>query len=122
MSDRRVPFVKASGAGNDFLIVREEDAPDDISGFARKICDRTNGVGADGVELVSAITEGSADVRAQLINSDGSAAEISGNGTRCVAAYWSALHPTSKLRVLTGAGVKACVLLARNGARSEFEM
>ncbi len=119
---KRVPFVKASGAGNDFLIVREEDAPGDLPAFAKMICDRTNGIGADGVELVSALKGGAADVKARLINSDGSEAEISGNGTRCVAAYWSASHKSSNVRVLTGAGVRTCLLLKREGARFEFEM
>ena len=55
--------------------------------FSRAICDRHTGVGADGVEIVDATRRRQADASIRLFNSDGSEAEISGNGTRCVAAY-----------------------------------
>ncbi len=118
----RVAFIKASGAGNDFLIIQAEDAPADIHEFTRRICDRTRGIGADGVEYVSAGSDGKADVIARLINSDGSDAELSGNGTRCVAAYWIASHGTRVVRVRTGAGLKFCTLLDRKGPEFRFEM
>ena len=47
-----IPFVKATACGNDFLIIGIEHAPADLSEFSRAICDRHNGVGADGVEWV----------------------------------------------------------------------
>ena len=47
-----VPFVKASACGNDFLIIDGVHAPADIAAFTRNICDRHNGVGADGVEWI----------------------------------------------------------------------
>jgi diaminopimelate epimerase len=121
-TSRSVPFVKASAAGNDFLIIRAEDAPDkDLAQVARNMCDRVNGVGADGVELICS-ESGEADVRARLINSDGSEAEISGNGTRCVAAYWNSVNGVSPVKVRTGAGVKTCTLLWREAASFQFEM
>jgi len=80
----RVPFVKASACGNDFLLVEERFAPVDLADFTRRACDRHDGVGADGVEWLAA--DDDADIAARLLNADGSAAEISGNGTRCVAA------------------------------------
>ena len=67
-------------------------------------------------------TEPDADVEAILINADGSEAEISGNGTRCVAARWIAMHGGGEVRVRTGAGVKRCRLIARTGNDFEFEM
>ena len=82
-----IPFVKASACGNDFLIIDGMHAPDDLAGFTRRICDRHYGVGADGVEWLFPAQD--ADMRARLLNADGSEAEISGNGTRCVAAYWA---------------------------------
>src|SRR5882672_441378 len=82
---RTIPFVKASACGNDFLLIDGALAPEDISAFTRRICDRHNGVGADGVEWM--FPHFTADVEIKLINADGSSAEISGNGTRCVAAY-----------------------------------
>jgi diaminopimelate epimerase len=95
-------------------------APADLSAFSRRICDRHQGVGADGVEWLFPATD--ADVRARLFNADGSEAEISGNGTRCVAAYLCAEQSREKLSVRTGAGVKTCVLTARSGAQYEFEI
>src|SRR4051812_28058464 len=110
-------FVKASGCGNDFLIVNRADVPAsaDLGGLTRKLCERTNGIGADGVEWLS--SEEGCDVAARLINSDGSEAEISGNGTRCVAAWWLAQNSGSEVRVKTGAGVKRCTLNSRSDRR-----
>jgi diaminopimelate epimerase len=80
-----VPFTKASACGNDFLIIDGQHAPSDLHAFSKSICDRHNGVGADGVEWLFPAQD--ADILARLINADGSEAEVSGNGTRCVAAY-----------------------------------
>ena len=83
-----IPFIKASACGNDFLIVEGAVMPGeiaDLAGATRKLCDRRQGVGADGVEWLFPAPD--ADVYARLLNADGSEAEISGNGTRCVAAH-----------------------------------
>lgn len=117
-----VPFTKASACGNDFLIIRAKEAPADISDFSRRICDRHNGIGADGVEWVSPVEDGTADVAARLINADGSDAEISGNGTRCVAAYWLKKYEGDVVRVLTGAGVKECRFVSEDSGSTLFEM
>ena len=58
---------------------------------------------------------------ARLFNADGSEAEISGNGTRCVAAYLCSERPTEQVIIRTDAGLKTCTLTARNGNRYEFE-
>ncbi len=76
-------FAKAHGLGNDFLLVDAVAAPRDLERWARRLCDRHLGVGADGVLLYE--VEGEA-VSMRLINADGSPAEISGNGLRCLAA------------------------------------
>lgn len=115
-----IPFVKASACGNDFLIIDGMHAPADLSAFSQRICNRHQGVGADGVEWLFPATD--ADVRARLFNADGSEAEISGNGTRCVAAYLCAEQHKEKVSVRTGAGVKTCMLTARSGAQYEFEI
>ncbi len=115
-----VPFTKASACGNDFLIIEGEHAPADLYAFSRRICDRHNGVGADGVEWLFPAQD--ADIRARLINADGSEAEISGNGTRCVAAYMVANGHAGTLAIRTGAGIKHCELIAREENRFEFEM
>ncbi|HEX4604725.1 MAG TPA: diaminopimelate epimerase, partial [Candidatus Angelobacter sp.] len=63
-----------------------------------------------------------AGIHARLINADGSEAEISGNGTRCVAAYMVSLGHAGKIAIRTGAGVKHCELTARAEHSFEFEM
>ena len=113
-----IPFVKASACGNDFLIVDDDHAPPDISGFTRLICDRHNGVGADGVEWVLPATD--ADLAIRLVNADGSEAEISGNGTRCVAAWFCAENGLDFVAIRTGAGLRTCELTARDGFHFEF--
>src|SRR5215467_7210802 len=115
-----IPFTKASACGNDFLIIDGLHAPTDLYEFSRRICDRHNGVGADGVEWLFPAQD--ADMRARLINADGSEAEISGNGTRCVAAYLVSNGHSGKLAIRTGAGVKHCELISRDASSFEFEM
>jgi diaminopimelate epimerase len=116
-----VPFVKASACGNDFLIIDGgAHAPADIADFSRRICDRHQGVGADGVEWLFPAED--ADVQARLFNADGSEAEISGNGTRCVAAYLCAEKPRERVVIRTGAGLKICTLITRSEAQYEFEI
>lgn len=115
-----IPFVKASACGNDFLLIEGAAAPSDAAEFTRRICDRHDGVGADGVEWM--FPHISAAVEIRLINADGSEAEISGNGTRCVAAYLCQKRGLEKISILTGAGMKTCALTARHEREYEFEM
>lgn len=114
-----IPFAKVSACGNDFLVVDFAYAGNDPSGLSRRLCDRHNGVGADGVEWLVPTTE--ADIEARLINADGSEAEVSGNGTRCVAACVAEHSAAKTIRVLTGAGVKACELTGHHETTFEFK-
>jgi diaminopimelate epimerase len=114
-----VPFVKATACGNDFILIEGTYLPAEPAAFSRALCDRHQGVGADGVEWL--FPDPQADVRARLFNADGSEAEISGNGTRCVAAYVASEQDKETVTVRTGAGVKTCTLTARQGSRFEFE-
>ena len=86
----KIPFTKAHGAKNDFLFTWRQDAPDsaasDHAAVARAICDRHTGIGADGWMLVDGPCDADAEGTIQLYNSDGSMAEMSGNGTRCASA------------------------------------
>jgi diaminopimelate epimerase len=120
VNPRTIPFVKASACGNDFLLIDAAHAPADIAAFTRRICDRHNGVGADGVEWM--LPHSSADAEVRLINADGSNAEISGNGTRCVAAYICAERGIEQIKIQTGAGLKTCSLISRRNSEYEFEM
>ncbi len=116
---RVIRFTKASACGNDFLIADGAVAAAAFAPLTRRMCDRHNGVGADGVEWLFADEE--ADTAARLFNADGSEAEISGNGTRCVAADLCSRIDKTQVVVRTGAGLKTCRLTNRQGASFEFE-
>ena len=118
MSSLRIPFFKAEACGNDFLIIASEHLGADPAALSRRLCDRHRGVGADGVEWVSVEAQGR--ILARLFNADGSEAEISGNGTRCVAAWAVETRGGSEVHVLTGAGEKECMLLRRSDNEFEF--
>jgi diaminopimelate epimerase len=113
-----IPFTKAHACGNDFLIVTESDA----SGYnwaelARRLCARSTSIGADGVEFFA--WTGPKSGRIRLHNADGSVAEISGNGTRCVAAWMAhALRsqPGELLEIVTDAGPRLCRINALSAA------
>ncbi len=79
----------------------------DFVAIAQAICDRHTGVGADGWLLVD--RDDAVDARIDLWNSDGSTSQISGNGTRCAAAFViDAGNAREQLRIATGAGIKHC--------------
>lgn len=120
----KIPFTKAHGAKNDFLLTWEADAPPEgREAMARAICDRHTGVGADGWMVVAPPADSEAEGGIQLYNSDGSTAEISGNGTRCAAGFL-VRHGLAAgvVRIRTGAGIKTLRLLRRSGLAFEFEM
>ena len=118
---RTIAFVKATACGNDFFLIDASQVPVHERGeVTRKICNRHRGVGADGVEWM--LPHSSADIGIHLINADGSEAEISGNGTRCVAAYLFSEQGKEKITIQTGAGLKTCMLTSRHDWEYEFEM
>src|SRR5690348_4152547 len=95
----------------------------DLGEVARAMCARTTGIGADGVEYLTQRSEREGAIH--LYNADGTAAELSGNGTRCVAAwmaYRAGLRNGDAVRMETGAGLRVCKLEAVNGAEFQFTM
>src|SRR3546814_12653698 len=81
-------LTKHHGLGNDFLVLLDLDGIRPVSPQdAVALCDRRRGIGADGLMRVTAGTDGAdgADVTMRLLNADGSVAEMSGNGLRCLA-------------------------------------
>jgi diaminopimelate epimerase len=119
-------FYKFHAVGNDFLIVESDQlkAIKDIGSLARRMCHRHVGVGADGLMIVGpAGDQQAADFEMRLFNADGSEAEISGNGLRCLAAYLYLAHDWSspELRIRTKVGVKKHRLLGRQGTRFQFQ-
>jgi diaminopimelate epimerase len=115
-----VRFAKYHGTGNDFLLV--EDLDDEIRvepGVVAAACDRRFGVGADG--LIRIAPADGADFLMDYYNADGHAAEMCGNGIRCLAKYVydRGLTSSREIDVVTRAGVKHLVIHAQNGVAGE---
>ena len=122
-------FHKFQALGNDFLIARESElraVTEDFEAFARQICDRHFGAGADGLELLLDSPSAGADFEVRLFNADGGETPISGNGTRCVGAYLYLVEGWDKpeVRIATGAGIKTLkpIKLRSNSLVFETEM
>lgn len=105
-----IPFTKAHACGNDFLIVTEEAASGfDYAELTRALCARHTGIGADGIEFFAWTGPNAGRIR--LHNDDGSIAELSGNGTRCVAAWMAEqtdAKPGDEMAITTDAGLRRC--------------
>jgi diaminopimelate epimerase len=120
-------FYKFQALGNDFLIVGESAlraVTVDFEAFSKKICDRHFGAGADGVELLlDEPRVAGADFEVRLFNADGGETPISGNGTRCVAAYLYLIGKWDRpeVRIATGAGVKILRPVDRGESGMVFE-
>jgi diaminopimelate epimerase len=120
-----IPFTKAQGAGNDFLVIESgPQVPLPSLDLRRRICDRHYGVGADGILFLTVpASQPGADADLRIFNSDGGEVEISGNGTRCAAAFLVDAGRCGKRFVIrTGAGPKLLQLVAQQQNRFEFEM
>lgn len=123
-------FHKFQALGNDFLIARERElraVASDYETFARQICDRHFGAGADGLELLlDSPRVAGADFEVRLFNADGGETPISGNGTRCVGAFLYLIEKWKEpqVRIATGAGIKTLRPVERrdNGLVFETEM
>lgn len=106
-------FLKAHGAGNDFVLLPDlEDRLTLTPALVRALCDRHRGIGADGVIRMGAARPGvDADVFMDYRNADGSSAEMCGNGVRTVAKYMGDrdLQHADRIRVDTRDGVKTVV-------------
>src|SRR5882757_353998 len=107
-----IRFTKAHACGNDFLIVDEADAKGDHARIARYLCERNTGVGADGVEFLERKAGGKLFLR--LFNADGSEAELSGNGTRCVAAWLAYSERIQQVVLGTHGGPRSCRVLQQD--------
>src|ERR1700678_2843162 len=101
-----IPFVKAHACGNDFLIIEEQFAKRRHAALSRKLCARNTSVGADGIEFLDRKLNG--DFFLRLFNADGSEAELSGNGTRCVAAWLASSEGRQEVALGTHGGLRTC--------------
>lgn len=109
-----ISVVKGHAYGNDFLLAPESDvAGHDLGALARVMCNRNEGIGADGLMIYSFEP---ARVRMRLFNADGSPSEVSGNGIRCLAALAARERPgTSVVTIDTPAGPKILELKGHEG-------
>ena len=103
----RLDFVKMSGAGNDFIVADNRDGLLDLTREqVAKLCHRQFGIGADGLMLLVPCASGKAEWAWQFWNSDGSDAEMCGNGARCFGRYIQKLTGAAgKTTFETAAGV-----------------
>src|SRR5690242_12898541 len=114
-----IPFVKAHACGNDFLIIEEHQAKRRHVELARRLCTRNTGIGADGIEFLDRRPDGEFFLR--LFNADGSEAELSGNGTRCVAAWLASSEGAQQVTFGTHGGVRSCKVIEANSSHFLIE-
>jgi diaminopimelate epimerase len=120
-------FAKLHGLGNDFLIIPAalgRQMTESLATIAQKVCHRHCGVGADGVMYYeTAFDDQEAEYVTRIFNADGSEAEMSGNGIRCLAAFLhkSGRCSSSSISIRTPSGVKALILRESEGSRYIFE-
>ncbi len=130
-------FTKFHGYGNDYLVFESDQlaGAGDLGPFAKRVCSRHYGAGADGIAVVQQSEPpadrgpragiqrgvvdagGQADFSVRIFNPDGSEASMSGNGTRCAASYlfFHCLWANDQLRLQTRNGVKRYLLRERLG-------
>ena len=109
-------FQKMHGLGNDFILMDEIDPMKyDLPALAINMCDRHQGIGADGIILI--LPSDIADVKMRIINSDGSEANMCGNGIRCFAKYVydNQINTAKSFTIETGAGVMIPELIIEDG-------
>jgi len=121
-----IAFTKFHGFGNDYIVIEAKQFANlnGLGEFARRICNRHYGAGADGIAVVGTSQDPAADFKVRIFNPDGSEASLSGNGTRCAAAYLyhQKLWHADQLFLSTRAGVKRYVLRKdHGGGRYEFD-
>jgi len=115
-----IQFIKFHGLGNDYIVIEPAalNSVGSLGEFARRICNRHYGAGADGIAIVSKSDTETADFRVRIFNPDGSEAALSGNGTRCAAAYlyFKRLWSGPQLRLITRSGLKRYFLRQKLGS------
>ncbi len=114
---KEIKFWKMNGSGNDFIIIDNRDGiikQEQMSSFSKLVCRRRRSVGADGVIFIVESKSKSCDFAWKFYNSDGSEAEMCGNGSRCVArfAYLNKIA-AKKMRFETAVGAVEAEVLGR---------
>ena len=116
MADKRVPFMKMNGCGNDFIVVDNRQGILDgfvLAEFVKNVCARGTSLGADGFMMLEA--SDTADFTMRYFNADGSEGEMCGNGARCIARFASLVGAAGdRMRFETLAGVYQAQIDARS--------
>ncbi len=118
LAEKTLFIWKMHGLGNDYILIDNRDGrigDGGLSGLARRLCERRFSIGADGLILVYGSKVG--DVRMRIFNSDGSEAEMCGNGIRCFAKYCyeKGVVRRKEMRIETLAGIKTVALTVEDG-------
>ncbi|WP_027185050.1 diaminopimelate epimerase [Desulfovibrio inopinatus] len=122
----RIPFYKLQGCGNDFVIIDNRElavAPDIMPTWAKRICRKAFGVGADGLIFLDHAPQGSGvDYMWHFFNSDGSRAEMCGNGSRCATrlAYLLGIAPAEHSFLSDAGPIKAVVYPGTNQVKVQL--
>ena len=116
----RFPFTKMHGLGNDFVVIDQLGTPHSTSidinqALAKKVCDRHFGIGADQLLWLKKAHDAKNDARMEIFNTDGSVAEMCGNGIRAAALYLQkyTAHPKAAYSIETLGGLKTVEIHGR---------
>ena len=118
-----IEFTKMQGLGNDFICMRyNENIRYNLKIFSKFLCDRHYGIGADGLIFIG--KSKNADISMRIFNSDGSEAEMCGNGIRCVAkyAYDKKIIEKNPIFIETLSGIKKIEYILENGKVMEIKV
>ncbi|MBG00868.1 MAG: diaminopimelate epimerase [Acidimicrobiaceae bacterium] len=114
-------LIKYEGLGNTFLVAIEDAIPTNGGDIARSVCDPSNGFNADGLIFGTPPLAEDIDIQMTLFNADGTLAEMSGNGIRCLAQEtFSRFEEKTKLQILTDSGIRNVSLNNLRGEKAEI--
>lgn len=120
---QEISFAKLHGLGNDFIVAPLPKFTGSLNKLAREICARHTGVGADGLAALVEPNNKRHQARIRIFNADGSEAEMSGNGIRCVGGYLAGTDPgRKKFEIETVAGLKTLEMTEREVGRWAFRV
>ncbi|MFW6264646.1 MAG: diaminopimelate epimerase [Bacillota bacterium] len=124
-----INFTKMHGAGNDFVLIDSlhnsfHNSIESISKLAIRICDRHTGIGGDGIILVLPVENKENDFRMRIFNSDGSEAEMCGNGIRCFTHFLreELMSKKNTFRIETRAGIIQPEIISYNNKESQVKV
>ncbi len=118
-----INFYKYHGAGNDFIIINAGKLKNELTSMQiSDMCSRRTGIGADGILLLEKVNDNSSyNLTMKYYNSDGTLANMCGNGLRCAAAFANKILKTEKqLKIKTDAGILSGEIIDKNNVKIEI--